>query len=149
VLKLKLPVESVTGATPVPERLTVWGLVLALSVNVRTPVAGPSAAGVNVTPAEQLAPAAIPVPQVLLVTAKPALAVMPLKLRAVLKRFVTVTVRAEVVSPAATDPKFRLVDERLTGALPLPARFTFWVPALSDIVMVPEAEPTTVGVNVT
>jgi hypothetical protein len=35
-------------AVPVPERLTVWGLLLALSVIVTSPVLVPAAVGVNV-----------------------------------------------------------------------------------------------------
>ena len=149
VLKLKLLVESVTGALPVPVRLTVCGLVIAVSVNVRTPAAEPRAVGVNVTPTVQLAPAATLAPHVLLATANGPLAVILVKLSATFRRFVTVTVLAELVLPTANVPKLNLVDERLTGALPLPIRLTVWVPALSVIVAVPEAEPTTVGANVT
>ena len=38
-----------TGATPVPLRVTVWGLPEALSVMVTVPVRVPAAVGVNVT----------------------------------------------------------------------------------------------------
>jgi hypothetical protein len=43
---------------PVPLRMTVCGLVNALSVNRRNPMRNPAAAGVKVTPILQLAPAA-------------------------------------------------------------------------------------------
>src|SRR6267143_3313428 len=56
---------------------------------------------------------------------------------------------AGLVSPTANVPKLSLVDDRLTGAPPLPVRPTVWVPALSVTVTLPEAEPTTVGANVT
>lgn len=128
VLKLKLLVESVTGAVPVPERLTVCGLVSAVSVNVRTPVAEPGAAGVNVTPTVQFVPATMLAPQVLFATANGPVVVMLMKLSGTFKRFVTVTVLAEVVSPTAIVPKFKLVGERLTGALPLPLRAAVCVP---------------------
>jgi hypothetical protein len=59
---------------PLPVRLTVCGLFTALSVNVRVPVAAPVAVGENVTPTVHVAPPAILAPQVLLATAKPALA---------------------------------------------------------------------------
>jgi hypothetical protein len=72
-----------------------------------------------------------------------------LKFSATLNRFVTVTVRAELMLPAARFPKLTLVGETLTGALPLPESVTACVPALSVIVMPPEAEPTATGVNVT
>jgi hypothetical protein len=149
LLKLTLLAESVTGATPVPLRFSVCGLVNALSVNVRTPVAEPRAAGVNVTPTKQFAPAAMLAPHVLLATAKEPVAAIAVKLSATLRRFVTVMVLAALVFATATLPKFKLVDERVTGALPLPVRLTVWVPALSVIVTVPEAEPTTVGANIT
>ena len=48
-----------TGAVlvPVPERLTVWGLPLALSATLSAAVRAPLAEGVNVTLIVQLAPA--------------------------------------------------------------------------------------------
>jgi hypothetical protein len=75
--------ESVTGALPVPERLTVCGLFGALSVNVNVPVAAPTAAGEKVTPTVQLAPAATLVSHVLLPTANPAVAATLVNPRAV------------------------------------------------------------------
>ena len=92
----------------------------------------------------QLAPAAMLVPQVLLEMANgpPAGTEMPVNVSAVLSRLVTVTVFAALVLPTASDPKLRLVDENVTGALPLPVRLTVCVPALSVIVRTPEAEPT-------
>ena len=54
-----------TGAVlvPVPERLTVWVLPLALSAMLRVPLRVPVAVGVKVTLIVQLAPAATLVPQ--------------------------------------------------------------------------------------
>lgn len=69
---------------PVPVKLTLCGLFSALSVNVNVPEAAPVAVGLNVTPTEQLAPAAMLDPQVLVPIAKPALAAMLEKLSAVL-----------------------------------------------------------------
>lgn len=46
-------------------------------------------------------------------------------------------------------PRFNVLEERLTGALPFPVSPTVWVPALSAMVRVPEAEPRAVGVNET
>jgi hypothetical protein len=148
-LKLNEFVENVTGRLPVPVRLTVCGLFSAVSAIVRTPVAEPRAAGVNVTPIVQFAPAAMLVPQVLLDTANGPLAVIPVKVSAKLRRFVRVTVFSALGSPAAIIPKFKLVGDRPTGELPFPVTPTVWVPALSVIVTVPEAEPMTVGENVT
>jgi len=91
VLKLRDEADSVTGALPVPLRLTVCGLVAAPSVKVRAPGAAPSAIGVKVTPTLQLPPAATLVPQVLLAIANGPVATMLLMLSAVLIRLVTVT----------------------------------------------------------
>jgi hypothetical protein len=81
VPKASVLAERVTGALPVPVRLTVCGLFTASSVNVSVPVAAAIAVGENVTPTTHVAPAAILAPQVLLATAKPALVTMPEKLR--------------------------------------------------------------------
>jgi hypothetical protein len=149
VPKFKELEERVTGALPVPVRLTVCGLFRALSVNVSVPVTAPIAVGEKVTPTTQLAPAAILVPQVLLATAKPALVTMLEKLRATFTRLVSVTVLTALVPPTATVPKFKLLEERVTGALPVPVRVTICVPALPAIVRLPEAAPTAMGEKVT
>jgi hypothetical protein len=90
VLKLRELADSVTGALPVPLRLTVCGLLIALSAKLSVPVAAPVAAGVNVTPTVQLAPAAMLGPQVLLAMAKglPAEIEMPLNVSALLSLLV-------------------------------------------------------------
>jgi hypothetical protein len=151
VLKLKDVADSVTGALPVPLRLTVCGLLMALSAKVSVPVAAPSATGVKVTPTVQVAPAAMPVPQVLLETANgpPAGTEMLVNVSTVLRRLVTVTVFAALVLPSARVPKLKLVAEKVTGALPLPDTETVCVPTLSVIVRTPEAEPTAVGEKTT
>jgi hypothetical protein len=74
------------------------GLFAASSVNVRVPVAGPVAVGENVTPMVQVAPAAMFAPQVLLATAKPALARMLEKLSCTFPWLVKVTVLAALVT---------------------------------------------------
>ena len=64
--KARLVGERLTTAVvlvPVPERLTVWGLPLALSAMLRVPLRVPVAVGVKVTLIVQLAPAATLVPQ--------------------------------------------------------------------------------------
>ena len=53
------------GAAPVPERLAVCGLPLALSATLSVAERAPLAEGVKVTLIEQLAPAATELPQVL------------------------------------------------------------------------------------
>ena len=51
------------GPSPVPERLTVCGLPLALSVTISVPVREPTAVGVKVTLMAQLEFAASELPQ--------------------------------------------------------------------------------------
>jgi hypothetical protein len=60
-----LSAESENTASPVPDRLTLCGLPVALSVTVNKPVRLPDAVGVNVMLKEQLAPAARTPPVVL------------------------------------------------------------------------------------
>jgi hypothetical protein len=73
----------------VPVKVTVCGLPLALSVMVRVPLTVPGAVGVNVTLIAQEAPAAMPVPQVL-VWEKPLLVVILEKVREAVPASVTV-----------------------------------------------------------
>ena len=84
------------AVVPLPVRLTVWGLPVALSVKVMVPGWLPVAVGVKVTVMVQLAPAATEVPQVL-VWAYCALAVMLVMLRAPVPPLVSVTVCAALV----------------------------------------------------
>ena len=66
--KARLVGERLTTAAvlvPVPERLTVWGLPLALSAMLSAAVRAPLADGVKVTLIVQLAPATTELPQVL------------------------------------------------------------------------------------
>jgi len=63
--KVRLVVErEAVGTAPVPLKLTVCGLLLALSVMVRVALREPAAAGVKVTVIGQLPPDATLAPQV-------------------------------------------------------------------------------------
>ena len=63
---VRLPVERLTtGWSPVPLKLMVCGLPLALSLTVSEALRDPAAEGVNVTVIVQLPPAATPPPQLL------------------------------------------------------------------------------------
>ena len=77
-------------AAPVPVRLTVWGLPVALSVTVIVPGWLPVVVGVNVTLMVQLAPIPTEAPQVL-VWAYGALATMLVMVRAAVPELVSVT----------------------------------------------------------
>jgi hypothetical protein len=72
--KERLVGETLTaGVVPVPERLTVCGLPVALSEMLTAAVRAPVAAGVKVTLIEQLPLAATELPQVLVWAKSPAL----------------------------------------------------------------------------
>ena len=93
-------------------------------MKLNVPVDEPTVLGEKVTPTVQLAPAATLVPQVLLATAKGALAAMPTLLSVIDCLLVNVTVLAALILPATVVLKLRLVTERVTGALPVPDRVT-------------------------
>ena len=146
---------------PVPERLAVCGLPLALSVMLTEAVRLPLAAGVNVTLMVQLALAATELPQVL-AWAK-SLALAPVRARLVMLNealpvLVSVTVWAVLVLLTVWFPKARLRGERLTtGAgtlVPVPDKLTVCVlPAvpllLSVTISVPARAPVAAEVKVT
>jgi hypothetical protein len=60
------------GALPVPVRLTVWGLLVALSAIVKEAVRAPGPVGVKVTLIVQVPPGATELPQVLVAAKSPA-----------------------------------------------------------------------------
>jgi hypothetical protein len=78
--------------------------------------------GEKVTPTVQLAPAPMLAAQLLLATANPVLALTAEIVRALFRRFVKVTVRAELVVPTLTVEKLMELAEKVTGALPVPVR---------------------------
>jgi hypothetical protein len=94
--KVRLVGEMLTaGAVPVPERLTLCGLPVALSARVRDAVRVPLAAGVKVTLIVQLAPAATEPPQLLVWTKSLALVPVTARLemlKAALPELVRVTI---------------------------------------------------------
>lgn len=74
LLKDKLGADNpAMGPLPVPVRLMLCGLLLALSVRVMVAERVPVTAGVKVTPTEQLPPTATGVPQVLVCAKSPGL----------------------------------------------------------------------------
>ncbi len=87
---------------PVPVRLTVWGLSLALSVIVRVPVRVPVAAGENVTLMPQFAPAATELPQVFVSAKSPAFVpviAMIVMFSVALPSLVSVSLSGELITP--------------------------------------------------
>jgi hypothetical protein len=136
---------------PVPVRDTVCGLPEALSVMVRAPVRVPLAVGVKVTLTVQLVLTARLAPQLLL-CAKSPLAVMLVMLAAAVPVFDTVTGCDALLLPSTCAAKVSvLVDNVMTGAVPVPVRETLCglFEALSVMVSVPARKPLAVGVKVT
>jgi len=62
---------------------------------------------------------------------------------------VRVTFLAELVLPTFTVPKLRVVGETVTSPAPVPLRGTVCVPAVSEMVRVPETVPIAIGSNET
>ena len=149
--------EAEVVAAPVPVRLTVWALVLALSVMDSSPVRVPAAVGVKVTKIAHCAPTASEEPQ-LLVWEKSPLAVMPLMPMAVVPVFVKLTSCVALV-PIAWLAKVKRVADKVSEVVPVPeeavapvpVRFTVWALVLALLVIdnSPKRFPAAVGVNVT
>jgi len=99
---------------PVPVRETVCGLPVALSATEIVPVTVPFATGVKVTEMLHEAPAAMVGVQVV-VSAKPALALMLEMVRLAAPVLVRVIVCAGLVVPLSCVLKVRLVGERVTA----------------------------------
>ena len=97
-------------AFPVPVRLTVCGLVAALSLTVSVPVRVPPAFGVKVTLIEQVDPAASILPQLLLWPKSP-LVVMPEISRGAVPGLLRETVSGLLVVLTGCEPKVRLAGE--------------------------------------
>ena len=97
-----LPVQGVP--VPVPVRLTVCGLEVALSVTISVPVAVPSASGVKETEMMQLAPGARVLPQPL-VSEKTPLAAMLERVSMPVPVFWSVTACEALVDPVACAAK--------------------------------------------
>jgi hypothetical protein len=88
--------DRITSWLPVPERPTVCGLPLALSVMLSAAVRAPLAEGVNVTATVQWAPAATELPQVSAVSAKSPASVPVTARLVILKMALPVLVRVVV-----------------------------------------------------
>ena len=156
LLKDKLVVEMpAIGPVPVPVRLTVCGLPLALSTMLTEAVRLPVAAGVNVTLIVQLPFAATELPHVL-VTAKSPGSVPAVPIVVIVKAWFPVLVRvtdcAALVVPRFWLPKVRAPVERATaGAVPVPVRASasglLW--RLSAMLTVAVRVPEAVGENFT
>jgi hypothetical protein len=146
-----------TGAIPVPESDTLWGLFAALSLMDSDALRAPEAVGLKVTLMLQVTPTATLAPQVLVCEKSPVLApvsVMPAPLMSsvAVPVFCNVTVCAVLLVPTIWLAKVKLVAPSVTaGAVPVPvSATTCGLPGSgSETVMLPVRTPVAVGVKLT
>jgi hypothetical protein len=136
---------------PVPVRLEVCGLLLALSATFNFPVLVPVAVGLNTTLMVQLVLAARLPPQVVVVTLKSPVVEITMLSSVTLWLFLSVNVFGRLVVPTVWAAYVALEGVNVTGATPVPDSGTVCglFEALSVIVMLPVRNPGCVGVNVT
>jgi hypothetical protein len=132
-------VGAVSDYLPVPARLTVCGLVDALSFMDRIPERAPIDVGLNLILILQVAPAFNVVPHVLADTRNseglPVTMLIPVSL--VGRLFFTVMTRAPLVVPTVWDGKLRVGGGTVTGATPVPVRDTeCGLPAESSLIVI-------------
>lgn len=147
--KVRVLVESeAVGGAAVPVKVTVCGLVLALSVMVRMPFSVPDEpdGGVKVTLIVQLALALMLTPQLLAGVSEklldPTVNAMLVKFSVAVPESVTITVCGALEVPGFWAAKVRVVAESVTaGAATVPLKLTVCVPALSVMVTVPVSVP--------
>ena len=156
LVKVRLDaVRPATGPLPVPAKVMVWGLPVALSVMVTDAERDPGAVGEKVTLIVQLFPIVTGLPQVLVWAKSPEF--VPVTVTAVIFNVAfpvlfTVTVWAVLVEPTfcALKVKFEAVRPT-TGPLPVPLKPKVCGLPGALSVMLTEAVrvPTAVGVKVT
>ena len=140
--------KPTAGATPVPAKLTVWGLLESLSIIVSVPVRDPVCVGVNVTSIVQLSPAPTEAPQ-LLVSPKSPLAPTLEMVTADEPLLVKVTGCEGLVVPTPWSVKVKLPGETVMGEdwlIPLKAITCGLLGALSEIETAPVDTPVPSGV---
>lgn len=145
-----IAIETSPDVEPVPDKLTICGLLLPLSVTVRIPVREPTTAGVNVTLIVHLFPAPAELPQVLVWAKSPTTAMLVME-SAVVRLLVSVTDTGGLVVPTVRLENVIVAGVRPTAARPVPVVGTACglLLALSVIVTVPLASPVTEGLKVT
>jgi hypothetical protein len=139
--------ETPGGATPLPERATVWERNW--SEMVRVAERAPEAVGEKVTLKAQVEFAARELPQALVTAKSPGETLAAMRVRATPPLLVRVTFWAGLVVPMVCCAKVRDVVESVSvaGALPVPTRVAVWVPMLSVMESEAERVPAAVGVK--
>jgi hypothetical protein len=135
---------------PVPVKLDVCGLLLALSVTLNFPVLVPVSVGVKVTPIVHFALAARLVVHVVAETAKSPVVEIATLVSATLWLLASVNVFAVLVVPTVHGPKETLAGMSVAGSAPVPDKGAVCglLEALSVKASVPVTLPGTVGVKV-
>jgi hypothetical protein len=136
---------------PVPVRLEVCGLLLALSVTLNLPVLVPVPVGLNTTLIAQPVLAARVVVQVVAKTLKSPVVEITMLVSVTLWLFLRVNVFGRLTVPTVCAGYVALLGVNVTGAMPVPESGTVCglFAALSVIVMLPVRAPVWVGVKVT
>ena len=142
-------IESRPAVDPVPDRLTVCGLLLPLSVTVSVPVRAPTTVGVKVALIVHLVPAATELPQVLVWAKSPTVETLVIA-SAVVRLLESVTESGLLVVPTVLLANVSLVTDKVTALTPVPlvAIACGLSLALSVMVTVPLYAPVTVGLKV-
>jgi len=128
LVKLRLETLRRTfGELPVPLKLTVWGLLAALSGKLSSAVRVPAPEGVNVIPTEQVPFGVTVVPEHVsaLLLKSPSLAPVIVTVemtRLAFPAFVSVTVCAGPVVPTGSEGKVKAAGKLTSGPFPVPAR---------------------------
>ena len=137
-------------SVPFPESAIVCGLVAAESEMVRVPALVPATVGVKTTLTTHEAPAATEDPQLFDWAKSPAVW-MAVTASGPGSALVRVTVLDGLGTPTAWLPKLRLVEDNVTGAMPLPVKPTVvgLFAALWLTLKSPEDAPMAVGENLT
>jgi hypothetical protein len=137
-------------ASLVPDRLTVCGLLLALSLTVSIPVAVPVCVGENVTLIAQYFLLSSVDVQFDVEAANGPVVVYEMTVSVVAKLFVNVTFFAGLVAPTCVVPNVRPEGVNVACAVPVPKRaIVCGLPAaLSLTLSVPVNVPSSEGVNV-
>jgi hypothetical protein len=143
-------IESKPAVDPVPDRPTVCGLLLPLSVTVSVPVREPTLVGVKVTLIVHRTPAATELPQVF-VWAKSPTTETPVIASAVVRLLASVTESGLLVVPTVRLVNVSLLVDKVTALMPVPTRAMVCglLLALSVMVTAPLYAPVAVGLKVT